>query len=97
MFHGLFGVGKAFKKLPPHHNFKELADNMERLANLLLDRGCGDFGSEWYLQAPYRVEWQLGQDLKQLVDYARDFVPPDTDGLHHPRNRNRAKEMPNQK
>jgi hypothetical protein len=83
MFNGLFGFGRAYKKLPPHHNFKELADNIERLADYLMDRSLGSFAREGYLKAPDRWEWKLGNDLKLLLEYARGFVPPDTDGLHH--------------
>jgi hypothetical protein len=43
MLNGLFGIGKAYKKLPPHHNFAELADNIERLADELLNRSPGSF------------------------------------------------------
>ncbi len=83
MFKGLFGLGRAYNRLPPHHSFSELADNMERLANYLMDRSVGSFASEGYAKAPNRWEWKLGNDLKLLVEYARDFVPSDTDGLHH--------------
>jgi hypothetical protein len=82
MFNGLFGIGRAHRNLPPHHNFKELADNMERLADYLMDRSLGNFVAEGYMKAPERWQWQLGKDLKMLLQYARDFVPPDTDGLH---------------
>jgi len=83
MFNGLFGLGRAYKRLAPHHNFKELADNIERLADYLMDRSLGSFANEGYLKAPGRWEWQLGNDLKLLLKYAGDFVPPDTDGLHY--------------
>ena len=83
MFNGLFGLGRAYKRLPPHHDFKELADNLERVADYLIDRSLGSFSSEGYLKAPDRWEWRLGEDLKLLLKYARDFVPPDTDGLHY--------------
>jgi hypothetical protein len=83
MFSDLIGIGRAYKKLPPHHNFTELAKNIEKLADYLLDRGAGSFGSQGHLKAPDRWEWQLGNDLKMLIEYAKDFVPPDTDGLHH--------------
>ena len=83
MFNGLFGLGRAYKRLPPHHNFAELADNVERLANHLMDRSLGSFAREGYLKAHDRWEWQLGTDLKLLLEYARGFVPADTDGLHH--------------
>lgn len=79
----LFGMRAAYKKLPPHHNFKELADNVERLADYLLDRSVMRSGFASSTKAPDRWEWQLGTDLKMLVQYARDFVPADTDGLHY--------------
>jgi hypothetical protein len=37
MLNGLFGIGRAYKKLPPHHNFAELADNIDQLANDLMN------------------------------------------------------------
>ena len=83
MLNGLFGIGRAYKKLPPHHNYAELADNIEQLANELMNRSLGSFGLEGYLQAPRRWQWQLGNDLKMLLEYARGSVPPDVDGLHH--------------
>jgi hypothetical protein len=83
MFNGLFGIGRAYRKLPPHHDFAQLADNVEQRANYLMDRSLGSFAREGYLKAPTRWEWQLGEDLKMLLRYARDFVPPDTDGLHY--------------
>jgi hypothetical protein len=82
MFNGLFGLGREYKKLPPHHDFKELTDNVERLADYLMDRSLGSFVSEGYLKAPDRWEWQLGNDLKLLLEYTRGHVPPDTDGFH---------------
>jgi len=83
MFSGLSGLARAYKKLPSHHNYVELAANMEKLANYLLDSSLGSFANEGYLKAPERWEWKLGNDLKMLLQYANDFVPPDTDGLHH--------------
>jgi hypothetical protein len=83
MFNGLFGIGRAYKKLPPHHNFAELGDNIEKLANELMDRSLGSFAREGYLQAPGRWQWQLGNDLRMLLGYARGSIPPDVDGLHH--------------
>jgi hypothetical protein len=91
MLNGLFGIGRAYKKLPPHHNFAELADNIEQLANDLMDRSLGSFAREGYLKAPGRWEWQLGNDLKMLLEYARGSVPSDTDGLHHLSGRGRTK------
>ncbi|MGY3487836.1 hypothetical protein ACVW1C_005719 [Bradyrhizobium sp. USDA 4011] len=83
LFNGLFGFGRAYTKLPPHHNFAELADNIDAFASQLLDRAVGkNFGGESYLNAPDRWEWKLGRDLKTLVDYARSYVPDDVDGLH---------------
>ena len=83
MFSNLTGLGGAYSKLPPHHNFAELVANIEKLADYLLDRGAGSFGREAYLKASGRWEWKLGQDLKMLIEYAKDFVPPQADGLHH--------------
>lgn len=82
MLNGFFGIGRAYKKLPPHHNFVELADNIERLADELMNRSLDSFRSEGYLQAPSRWQWQLGNDLKMLLDYARGSVAPHADGLH---------------
>jgi hypothetical protein len=83
LFKGLFGLGRAYRKLPPHHNFTELSDNIDAFANHLLDRAVGkNFGGESYLNAPDRLEWKLGHDLKTLVEYARSCVPDDVDGLH---------------
>jgi hypothetical protein len=82
MFNGLFGIGRAYKKLPPHHNFAELADNIEQLANELMNRSLRSFASDSYLDAPRRWQWQLGNDMKMLLEYARGSVPPDIDGLH---------------
>jgi hypothetical protein len=76
-------IGRSQKNLPPHKDFAELADNIERLANDLLDRSLGSFAGEGYLKVPDRWEWKLGNDLKMLVQYARDFVPHNVDGLHH--------------
>jgi hypothetical protein len=39
-FNSLFGLGRLYKKPPPHQNVKELGDNLEVLANYFLDRGC---------------------------------------------------------
>jgi hypothetical protein len=83
MFNGLFGLGRAYKKLPLHRDFTELAANVEQLADYLMDRSLGGFANEGYLKAPDRWDWQLGNDLKMLLEFARDFVPPDTDGLHY--------------
>ena len=82
MLSKLFGIGRAYKKLPPHNNFKELADNMEAFGDYLIDRSLGSFASQGYLKAPGRIENKLGHDLKMLVEYARAHVPSDTDGLH---------------
>lgn len=91
MLNGLFGIGRAYKKLPPHHNFAELADNIERLADELMNRSLSSFTSEGYLQVPSRWQWQLGNDLKMLLEYARGSVPPNTDGLHYFSGRGRTK------
>jgi hypothetical protein len=76
-------IGRAYKKLPQHHNFTELADNIEHLANELMNRSLGSFARHGYLKAPRRWQWQLGNDLMLLLEYARAHVPSDTDGLHH--------------
>jgi hypothetical protein len=83
MLSGLFGLGRKYKKLPPHRNFTELAANIERIADYLMDRSLGSFGNEGYTKAPGRWEWQLGNDLKMLLEYARGSVPPEADGLHY--------------
>ena len=41
-------VGARVQQLPPHHDFKELTDNVERLADYLMDRSLGSFVSEGY-------------------------------------------------
>lgn len=86
LFNRLSGLGRAYSKLPEHHNFAELADNIDTFANHLLDRAVGsNFGGESYLKAPDPWEWKLGHDLKTLVEYARGYVPDDVDGLHRTR------------
>jgi hypothetical protein len=87
MLSDLFGIGRAYRRLPPHQNFQDLADNVEQISNYLLNRSLGSFATEGYLKAPHRWEWRMGTDLKMLLDYARAFVPPETDGLHHRRTR----------
>ena len=83
MLNGLLGVERAYKKLPQHHNFTELANNIEQLANALVDQSLGSFAREGHLKAPDKWQWQLGNDLKMLVEYARGSDPDDTDGLHY--------------
>ncbi|WP_164937379.1 MULTISPECIES: hypothetical protein [Bradyrhizobium] len=86
LFNRLSRLGRAYRKLPEHHNFAELADNIDAFANHLLDRAIGkNFGGESYLNAPNTWEWKLGRDLKTLVEYARSYVPKDVDGLHRTR------------
>ena len=58
MLNGLFGVGRAHKKLPTHHNFTELADNIERLANDLMNQSLGGFSNEGYLKARGKWQWR---------------------------------------
>jgi hypothetical protein len=53
MLNGLFGIGRAYKKLPPHHKFTKLAD-IERFAEYLKDRNLGSFAREGCLKAPDR-------------------------------------------
>ncbi len=75
-FNSLFGLGRIYKKLPPHQNAKELSDNLEVLANYFLYRGSRDV-----LHNPgrgIRWEWKLGQDLRMLVELARVYIPDDT-------------------
>jgi hypothetical protein len=91
MLSGWFGLGRAYRKLPPHHDFTELANNIETLANYLMDRSLGSFALEGYSRAPNRWEWKLGNDLKMLLEYARADVPPDTDGLHYFSGRGRTR------
>lgn len=83
MLNGLFGIGRAYKKLPPHHNFAKLANNIEQLANELMDRSLGSFAREGYLKTQSHWQWLLGNDLKMLLQYSRGSVAPDTDGLRH--------------
>jgi hypothetical protein len=83
MLNGLFGIGRSYKKLPPHHNFTELVNNIEQLANDLMNQSFGSFANEGYLNVPGKWQWQLGNDLKMLLEYARGHVPDDTDGLHY--------------
>jgi hypothetical protein len=49
-------VERAYKKLPPHHSFAELANNIDQLANDLKDQSLGSFAGEGYLKAPNRWE-----------------------------------------
>lgn len=75
-FNSLFGLGRVYKKLPPHHNVKELGDNLEVLANYFLERGSRDA-----LNNPggdVRWEWKLGEDLKMLIELVRVYIPDDT-------------------
>lgn len=91
MLSGLFGVGSAYKKLPAHHNFAELANNIQQLANALMHQSLGSFAREGCLKAPGRWRWQLGNDLKMLLEYARGHAPEYTDGLHYFSGRGYAK------
>jgi hypothetical protein len=93
MFNGLFGLGRAYRRLPPHNNYVELAANMERLADYLIDKSVGS-GGEKYKKAPDRWEWKLGHDLKMLVAYARDHVPDDSDGLHYFSTQRKRRSLP---
>jgi len=83
MFSNLSWLGRTYRKLPPHRNLNELATNIERLADALLDKSLGSFAGEGYLKAPDRWEWRLGNDLKMLAQYARDFAPEGADGLYY--------------
>ncbi len=82
MFSNLSKLSRAYRRLPEHHNFKELADNIETLANHFLDEGCRGMATGTIPSQP-RWEWKLGADLKLLLDYARGNVPPDADGIHY--------------
>jgi hypothetical protein len=82
MLRNFFGFARIYKKLPPHHSFAELAGNMEKLADDLIDRSLGSFVGEGHVNARDKWEWQFGNDLKMLLSYARMYVPPDADGLH---------------
>jgi hypothetical protein len=82
-----FGIARAYKKLPLHKDFGELANNIETLADYLLDRSLGSFAREGYLKTPDRWEWKLGSDLKLLCQYARSAVPDDADWGHTKRNK----------
>ena len=77
MLRDLFGIARAYKKLPPHKDFGQLANNIETLADYLLDRTSGSLAREGYLKVPDRWEWKLGSDLKLLCQYARIAVPDD--------------------
>jgi hypothetical protein len=76
-------MGRAYNKLPPHHSFAELANNIERLAGELMYQSLGRLAHKDFENAPNRWEWKLGKDLKLLIEYARRHVPPDVDELHH--------------
>ena len=82
MLRDLFGIARAYKKLPPHKDFGQLASNIETLAAYLLDRSSGSFAREGYLKVPDRWEYKLGRDLKLLCQYARTAVPDGANGLH---------------
>jgi hypothetical protein len=82
MLRDLFGIARAYRKLPPHRDFGQLADNIEALAQYLLYRSSGSFAREGYLKAPDRWDCKLGSDLKLLCRYARSAVPDDANGLH---------------
>lgn len=82
MLRDLFGIARAYKKLPPHRDFGQLADNIEALAHYLLHRSSGSFAREGYLKIPDRWDCKLGSDLKLLCQYARSGVAADANGLH---------------
>jgi hypothetical protein len=87
MLRDLFGIARVYKKLPPNKDFGELANNIETLADYLLDRSSGSFAREGYLKVPDRWEWKLGSDLKLLCQYARSAVANDANDLHVKRNK----------
>jgi hypothetical protein len=80
---------RSYKRLPPHQNVGELADRLERLGDCFLDRSIAG-----NLLDPRRDkstwEWQLGMDLKELVDQVRSHIPHDnyTSGWWVERQRN---------
>lgn len=78
MFNGLFGIGRAYKRLPDHHNFQELAANFESLANNLMDQAVF-----WGPSGGAKWQWNLARDIQMLLDYARTHVPEDSDGPHY--------------
>ena len=82
MLRDFFGIARAYKKLPPHKDFGQLANNIEALADYLLDRSSGSFAREGYLKVPDRWDCKLGSDLKLLCQYARISVPDNATGLH---------------
>ncbi len=75
-------IGRAYKKLQPHHSFAELTNNMDRLASELMYQSLGRFAHKDFENASSRWEWRLGKDLKLLIEYAKRHVPPDVDDLH---------------
>jgi hypothetical protein len=87
MLRDLFGIARAYKRLPPHKDFNQLANNIETLADYLLNRSSGSLAREGYLKAPDRWEWKLGSDLKLLCQYARSAGLDDANGLHVKRNK----------
>ena len=62
-----------YKRLPPHQYVCELADRIERLGDCFLDRSIA--GKQLGAKASW--EWELGTDLKELVDQVRSHIPPD--------------------
>jgi hypothetical protein len=67
-------LARSYRKFPPHQNVEELAARIERLGDCFLDRASArlaEYGgrSIW--------EWQLGMDLKELVDIVRSNIPAD--------------------
>ena len=77
MFNSLFGLGRVYQKLPQHRNVKELGDNLEVLAHYVLDRG-----SRARSAGPVTWEWRLGEDLKEAVNFLRNFVDEETNTRH---------------
>src|SRR6267143_353572 len=67
---------RLYKRLPPHQNVGELADRLERLGDCFLDRSiAGNLLDLRHDKSTW--EWELGMDLKELVDQVRSHIPPD--------------------
>src|SRR5262245_27086424 len=66
----------TYKRGPPHQYVGDLADRLERLGDCFLDRSiAGKFDLGFVGKSTW--EWQLGMDLKELVDLVRSHIPPD--------------------
>jgi hypothetical protein len=63
-----------YKRFPPHQNVGHLVDRIERLGDCFLDREARAISLFREVGIP-GWEWQLGTDLKELVQIVRDHVP----------------------